>query len=207
MAKIIKITEDMYRQLTEDSDYYVIGYHGSNKEFDHFSYDSLGYGNDEDGAGFYFFADFENAMDFGKYVYECRLNLARELSLEDGSQANPEHLQIVLRNMGSEDLETYVSNYGYVTEEGEEVPDSILESVAGTIIDYASNEQDAFWEVQAMGYRRDKEMEKTEADFCKVMAKLGYGGYRKVKHTKTRYIMMDANKIQIKQIHRVKEKE
>lgn len=196
MPKILQITEDQLKQINENKNNIVVGFHGSNTKFDKFDVNTLGTGNDEDGPGFYFFKDFDNAKNYGTYVYECRLDLNKVIS-----QTNPpnmDHLKILLQNVDNEDLETIVSNYGY-----EEVNEFSVEDVANIIGDSASDELDAFLEVWIQGYVRNKNHIKTETDYCNLLSKLGYGGYAKDKNG-IRYIVVNVNNIDIVKIHQIK---
>lgn len=60
----------------------VIGYHGSPRNFDGFSNESLGKGFDLLGPGFYFFQTPEYAERYAElgYLYKCELTLSKKLN-------------------------------------------------------------------------------------------------------------------------------
>lgn len=60
-------------------------YHGSNYKFDQFSFINMGKSSGTTGAGFglYFSQSKADALTYGKYIYECNLQLQNNLSNTD----------------------------------------------------------------------------------------------------------------------------
>lgn len=58
----------------------VTAYHGSNVKFTKFNIDESFKHGSSDGFGFYFATDIDTAQLYGKYIYECQLNIRKLIS-------------------------------------------------------------------------------------------------------------------------------
>lgn len=194
MAKIIKITEEQYN-LLEGKPKLVTGFHGSNANFENFDYNYLGIGNDQYGPGFYFFNNYENASKYGKFVYECNLNLDKQLSKQDGSKPKMSHLKFMINRMGKNDKQNLASNYSEYMQIG-------MREAINSIYKYSNDEHDAFLEVWINGYVKGRNHDRTEGDFCKNLSELGYGGVVITDYGPDPiYVMFNIDKITIQQKH------
>jgi len=140
-----------------------VWFHGRNNPSTDFSYDYVGKGNDQEGAGFYFTDSYETAWGYTDghgIVIRAYLNY-RKLVPTTG-KIKPKDIEFLIRN-APEYLET-LQNW-------DENPNRAMMQAIKGYLEYRNNPSDAFQTVEADFYRGHPDL------YLKSLVKLGYDGH------------------------------
>lgn len=128
-------------------------YHGSNEKFSRFKMDYMGKNGTENGFGIYFTDVKDEAKGFGKYVYECQLNIRKLISDTKITLRRPT-IQKLLDN-----LIKYECNYYQNFDNNKrETLNSLFEysqtdtEIIGDIVNAVGNTEAVLTELSKLGY-------------------------------------------------------
>lgn len=145
---------EIYNQLYESNK--LIAYHGSKIDFDSFDLNRVGNGNDQNGPGFYFTINSDEAKRYGDFVHKYELNIKKWLSTKQ--PVNIQHIQQLVKN--SPNFNETIYDWG-------ETPQKGLKTFLEDMRTQDSNFH-AFTSVWYDFYRHDA------IDYVKNVIKLGY---------------------------------
>lgn len=140
-------------------------YHGSAGRIDRFDYQFIGQGHDQEGPGFYFSSDEEDAAAYarkdgaGGVLHSVELELRKAVPAS-GRISKAEIKQLIL---SAPNLDDTLTNW-------DENKDRAIKSVVASIMKFSKNPQDAFQTVWYDFYRNNP------ADYLREMVALGYDG-------------------------------
>ena len=138
---------------------YFVAYHGTNATFSQFDPEFTGKGNDQNGPGFYFTLDPQEARFYGDIIMEVDLNLRKLVPLDGALQWS--ELETILK--AAPDLEETLTDWGETTPKA-------FKTALESVIKYATGPKDAFEQIWYDFYRRHP------AEWLSQMVKLGYDG-------------------------------
>ena len=167
MKKNVKliITEDIYNSImSETTTGSYTAYHGSNQQITEFTDVHVGKedAKDEEGAGIYFTTSYEDAIQYGKYVYTVEISGRKYVDDKTPSDdVDIEELVSLLKM--DEDWEMTAQNW-------DEDPESGVYSAAQDFINYNNSEKEVFLQAWYDFFRY------APINYVRGMTKLGYDG-------------------------------
>jgi len=87
-------------------------FHGSTVDFDTFTYDFVGKGNDQEGAGFYFTTSYEDALTYGDFVKKYLITLGKTTNTSGGvnDRGFPKLIETLMRK--APNYKDVLTNFG-----------------------------------------------------------------------------------------------
>ena len=139
-----------------------VWYHGRTVKSQVFDEEKTGKGNDQEGPGFYFSSDYDDAS---RYAYPSGIVMTANIDTSrlTPKTASEEDIEFLLDEADPEDLETSLSNWSENTTTAREM---LIEAIMNNDDPYLT----AWYEI----YRYEP------AHFLKAMVKLGYDGHIKI---------------------------
>lgn len=168
-------------QLFEAEDNYW--YHGTRARFTRFDPRYAAVGNAQEGPGFYFTKNINEAKGYGNRVLKCELDLTGEMHVN--GPINRREIEYMIER--APDLEMDLTNW-------DEYPEVAFNKAVESMITYADGPKDAFESVWADFYRDEA------AEWIRNVVRLGYTHTRPTRTDNQHIIMFDPNGIELVEI-------
>jgi hypothetical protein len=158
-------------------------YHGSTNKFDNFSFTFLGKGKgyDENGPGFYFTSNKEDALHYGQHQYEVKLHLKKTVPLK--GKIKRKEVEFLIKNAPN--------LYDTLTDWGEEPQEAFRYAVNS--ISNNDSPHDVFQTIWHDFYLRQNATDQ----YLTNMIKLGYDGVIIPKNELVHVVVFNPQKIEM----------
>lgn len=183
------VPQESINEVIEGGNYIV--YHGTPKKFESFTDEFVGGENatDQEGPGIYFTTSFDDAANYGKYIYQVKLSPRRLLDLSEDKDIDRKLLVKLIKMKPDWEMNA---------QDWDEDPDTGVEMAVDSAFEYNDNEKDVFLQIWIDFYRYDS------VDFVRNMVKLGYDGiFVPKEHGITHIIVYNPSIIEIMDIKEI----